>query len=403
MSDFVLQVTTADGDTLPVLGDAQGRVLVAGGAVGPQGDPGPAGPAGPTGPQGATGATGPQGATGPAGSSSPWVEGSGQVTYTAGKVLVGTTTGSGNGSLFALMPDNTNGTGIVVRARNTGATASQPAVVFEKPDTTVNSAIISDTGTGYLAFNHNGAERLRIASTGRVTIQNNAGSYDAGGSGPGLEIFAGLEGGRYSYHVGAFVTGGAVGPYIRCAQNSNWASPVNIAIFHNGGSSFWSSVLPGTDNTYSCGASGLRWTSIWAANGTIQTSDIRDKTDIQPIDNGIDFIKRLRPITYKWKIGGYEIERDEDGAPIPDENGNPKQHPVPGNRTHWGFASQEVKAATDEFGIDFGGWVLTDKDDPESQQALRYDQFIAPLTKALQEAIAKIETLEARLSALEAA
>jgi hypothetical protein len=46
--------------------------------------------------------------------------------------------------------------------------------------------------------------------------------------------------------------------------------------------------------------------------------------------------------------------------------------------------------------------LLSDKDDPDSQQALRYDQFIAPLTKALQEAIAKIESLEANTAALEA-
>jgi hypothetical protein len=61
MSDFVLQVTTADGQQLPVLGDSQGRVLVAGGAIGPQGPQGPAGPAGPTGP---AGPQGPQGEPG---------------------------------------------------------------------------------------------------------------------------------------------------------------------------------------------------------------------------------------------------------------------------------------------------------------------------------------------------
>lgn len=54
-------------------------------------------------------------------------------------------------------------------------------------------------------------------------------------------------------------------------------------------------------------------------------------------------------------------------------------------------------------GVDFGGWVLTDKDDPDSQQALRYDQFIAPLTKALQEALAEIDVLKAKVAALESA
>jgi hypothetical protein len=74
MSEFVLQVTTADGQTLPVLGDEQGRVLVAGGAVGPEGEIGPTGATGPqgeAGPTGATGAQGPTGPTGPTGATGP--------------------------------------------------------------------------------------------------------------------------------------------------------------------------------------------------------------------------------------------------------------------------------------------------------------------------------------------
>ena len=51
----------------------------------------------------------------------------------------------------------------------------------------------------------------------------------------------------------------------------------------------------------------------------------------------------------------------------------------------------------DDAGIvngDFAGWVLEDKDDPNSSQALRYSELIAPLTKALQEALGRIEELE---------
>jgi len=66
MTNPILQVTTTDGQVLPVLGDAQGRVLVTGGNVGPTGPTGATGAAstvpGPTGPTGATGATGPAGA-----------------------------------------------------------------------------------------------------------------------------------------------------------------------------------------------------------------------------------------------------------------------------------------------------------------------------------------------------
>jgi hypothetical protein len=202
--------------------------------------------------------------------------------------------------------------------------------------------------------------------------------------------------------MGSLVTGGAIGPIFRYTTYGAWASPTTICTLHTiAGSSFNSVIAPGADNTYTCGASGARWSAIWAANGTIQTSDVRDKTDIEPASYGIEFIRKLKPVTYKWKIGGNQVIKNEDGGPIPDKNGNPQTVPIPGQRTHWGFAAQEVKEVIDELGLDFGGWVLTDANDPNSQQALRYDQFIAPLTKALQEAIIKIETLEAKVAALE--
>jgi len=154
-------------------------------------------------------------------------------------------------------------------------------------------------------------------------------------------------------------------------------------------------IYPTTDNAVTNGGSGFRWSAIWAANGTIQTSDERAKTDVSDAELGFNFIKSLRPVSYKWVEGGKVDtgERDDDGNYI--------YQSIPGERTHWGFIAQEVKEAVDDAGVDFGGWILTDKDDPNSQQALRYDQFIAPLTKALQEAIAKIETLEAKVAALE--
>jgi len=155
-------------------------------------------------------------------------------------------------------------------------------------------------------------------------------------------------------------------------------------------------VGPITDNTTLLGGAGFRWSQVWAANGTIQTSDQRTKTEIANATLGADFVKALRPVSYKWIEGGKQDtgERDEDGNYI--------YKSVPGERTHWGFIAQEVKEAVDTAGVDFGGWVLTDKDDPDSQQALRYDQFIAPLTKALQETMAELEALKAKVAALEA-
>ena len=45
---------------------------------------------------------------------------------------------------------------------------------------------------------------------------------------------------------------------------------------------------------------------------------------------------------------------------------------------------------------DFAGHILADPADPDSEQGLRYDSFIAPLIAAVQELAARVAALEAR-------
>ena len=164
-------------------------------------------------------------------------------------------------------------------------------------------------------------------------------------------------------------------------------------------------LAPLADNAYSNGINGNRWSAIWAANGTIQTSDAREKTNIADSALGLNFINALRPVSYKWIEGskevirqvfrdaqGNECEATADGA-VPSEIITKS---LAGQRTHWGLLAQEVKEVCNEAGVDFGGWVLANKDDQDSQQSLRYDQFIAPLIKAVQELSKKVAELESK-------
>ena len=138
---------------------------------------------------------------------------------------------------------------------------------------------------------------------------------------------------------------------------------------------------PTTDNNTTCGGASNRWSVVYAATGTINTSDERDKV-VLGSSLGLSFINALEPVSYKWKIGGV------------DKDGNAR----PGVRTFHGLKAQQVKSTLDAMGVeDFAGWVLADKDDPESTQGLRYSEFIAPLIKAVQELSQKVADLEARL------
>lgn len=161
------------------------------------------------------------------------------------------------------------------------------------------------------------------------------------------------------------------------ANGSSWVNALTVDAA-SGVASFAASVRPASDNAVTLGASGARWASVWAATGTIQTSDARQKTDIAPSDLGLDFILSLEPVKYRWIVGGVE-----DGTARP------------GRRTHYGLLAQQVKSALEAAGCaDFSGHVKADPADPQSEEGLRYDAFIAPLIAAVQQLAKCVEQLE---------
>lgn len=149
-------------------------------------------------------------------------------------------------------------------------------------------------------------------------------------------------------------------------------------------------ILPTIDNSYVLGVgfTGNSYSSV-SAYTYYTSSDRRAKTDVKDSVLGLDFVKSLRPISYKWIVGGRTT----------DDNGNIIEHP--GVRTHYGFLAQEVKEAVDKSGVnDFGGWSLADKNDPLSKQSLSMNEFIAPMVKAIQELSNRVDELEAEVKSL---
>jgi hypothetical protein len=186
-----------------------------------------------------------------------------------------------------------------------------------------------------------------------------------------------------SLRIGTFASSGA--------YNLEFTSQNNVRVVMGAAGNFY----PNVDNSITCGASGQRWSAVWAANGTIQTSDINAKTDVVDSPLGLSFIASLRPVAYKYKVGRNQVIDN------PEDTDNPTIVPIAGKRQHFGLIAQEVKAALPD-GVDFGGWAITNLEDSNSEQGLRYDQFIAPMIKAIQEQQATITALTARVAVLEA-
>ena len=156
------------------------------------------------------------------------------------------------------------------------------------------------------------------------------------------------------------------------------------------GSTSFSSGPSAVDQGWDLGYSSARW-GIVRAGSFLTTSDSRIKNSISNTSLGLNFINKLRPVSFKYNLGKNTPIRDEENAIVGFE-------PIPGNRLHHGFIAQEVKLVLDEItnnpSTDFAAWKMDDVSDPESQQALDYIEFIAPMAKAIQELSARLDALE---------
>ena len=140
-------------------------------------------------------------------------------------------------------------------------------------------------------------------------------------------------------------------------------------------------LYPAADDNYDLGISNFRFDDIFATNGTIQTSDKNEKNTIIDSDLGIDFVSRLSPKSYKF---------------------NNK------TRTHYGLIAQDVETVLGDVKKDasqFAGFCKDDisekQDGSEYRYGLRYHEFISPMIQAIKDLKEEVDTLKAKVAALE--
>jgi hypothetical protein len=147
-------------------------------------------------------------------------------------------------------------------------------------------------------------------------------------------------------------------------------------------------------------------TSIGGYAGWTNFSDGRYKLVVNENVKGIDFIMKLRPVTYQLDMSKLSVDLREDQRR--DEKGNVtaissdidiKSRNEKSQIVYTGFVAQEVERAARELGFDFSGI-----DAPKNENdfyGLRYAEFVVPLVKAVQEQQKIIEELTKRIEALE--
>jgi hypothetical protein len=127
-------------------------------------------------------------------------------------------------------------------------------------------------------------------------------------------------------------------------------------------------IAPASDNANTCGTAGLRWTTVYATNGTINTSDRRLKNHVHPLTYGLKDLLKLRPVAFQWK-----------------------DRPELGNKL--GLIAQEVQEVLPE--------VVNEGNDEKKTLGLYYADLVPVLIKATQDQQGLIDKQNRKIEMLE--
>ncbi len=122
------------------------------------------------------------------------------------------------------------------------------------------------------------------------------------------------------------------------------------------------------------------------------TSDARLKTDVTADVPGLSFVRRLRPVRYRFDAEGLRTVTTDPAL----------ADAIIAKSAAWqtGFLAQEVEAAAEVENFEFSGVVRPENG--RTQYGLRYAEFVVPLTRAIQELDERTAELDARSAELDA-
>ena len=252
--------------------------------------------------------------------------GSGSVSFT-GSAIFSSTISAG------VITGDSNSTGVPSIVAKVGGGGNNGTYGFGNNS---NYRIRGGSDYGAMIFDTNGSERMRINTDGQVLIHSTV--YDSAIVG---SLF-GNEGQLY------LTTNGTTNLLL------NRLTSHGVMIYFNKDNTTVGYI---STNTYSL------------------PSDINFKKNINNIDLGLNFVTKLRPVSYNHKI-------DDEGAAL-----------------STGFIAQELEQSLIELGIKENEYYILqhkpNEDETQSQYWLDYTKMIPVLTKAIQELNTKFEEYKA--------
>jgi hypothetical protein len=234
---------------------------------------------------------------------------------------------------------------VTITISNNGLNSSSDTFTVTATYRAYASAVGSESGSYVYKYSSKNVTISKNASSATVTFDRKNGQYTS-----------------YTYY---FLYTYSVSPKTVRQKSGD----VSVAVGVKG------SLIPTETKSY-LGDSDNKWAEVWATNGTIQTSDLREKNTIESINNQYSLLfDALRPVTFKFNDGTSD-------------------------RKHIGFIANEVKESLEELNIstkDFAAYCEWKNSDGETGCGLRYTEFIALNTYEIQQLKKRVAYLEGLL------
>jgi hypothetical protein len=326
------------------------------------------------------------------------------------KALYANTTASNNTALgYFTLGDNTTGfsnTAVGINALRKNNTRSNLVAIGDSAlfnngigavasfDATLNTAVGSkslfantigrgNTASGYQSMTLNTDGNFNTAHGNAALSDNTTGDFNTA---IGNNALTSNVTGSSNTAVGSNAGFGAAGiSFTNCTFIGNLSSPTvartNVTML---GANINNAQCTG-DNQVLLGNTAITQIRAQVA-GITAYSDARFKTNISDNVKGLDFIMRLKPVTYNQRPKElHKIWGDLDKVKDVDFTETEKQLQI-------GFLAQDVEAAAKASGFNFPG-IDVPKNSKEVY-SLRYVDFIMPMVKATQEQQQQIEELK---------
>ena len=180
----------------------------------------------------------------------------------------------------------------------------------------------------------------------------------------------------------------AIGPnamYYNTSGSNNtsigsWAGPASGSTNLDNTTAIGNGTTVSASNTIHIGNTAI--TEIAGQVGWSTYSDKRFKKEVEENVHGLDFIMKLKPVTYHWDINklNHFLGTDKrENNKVEAQQACMRQE----QKTYTGFLAQDVEKAAQSINYDFSG--VVHPQNARSIYSVRYAEFVVPLVKAVQE------------------